>query len=193
MREVEEQYEMKENFTTRIDDWLFKVLPLWLYRLPFNISDFWFYSVKSNFQRLIRKHHLSNSDIWNLNSRLAPYLHQKIKVYRDFSRGGYPGVFDSEEEWKIEIDKMLFAFEFLMIVDLPVKNRKRKAFFERIGEVDYESEVEENKVVLNSKSLIDLLGEDNSFYYNAKKEIELYERAQEGFNSFGKNFTSLWC
>ena len=55
----------------------------------------------------------SEKDLWNLDVHLSELIYTRLVAFRD-SRHlvAYPADFNSIEEWKEVIDKMIFAFEY---------------------------------------------------------------------------------
>lgn len=177
----------KYPFKERVDDWFYSLLPHRVYRLPFAIHDFWHYNIRMFLQKIFRRNHTSDIEIWNLADFMARYIYRKLKAFKDYPRVGYSPRYESPEEWEKDLDKMIFAFRFMVIKDLSIKNKERKKFFKDLGILDFEAEVEENKVLLKDFPFF-----NEPLYHNAEVEKELYDKAQEGFELFGKNYLSLW-
>lgn len=219
----------------KIDDWFFDHLPGWLYRIPYRIKDA-MRSVKYFFQKVIRRSHTSDIEIWNINYPLAKFTYRKLKAYKNAPRKSYPAVFieyhehewSSKEEydkaiqdgrmvgggpdaWEKVVDEILFAFEWFLVKD-SLSYKKKRAFYEKWDLENPEEEVEENLVFHYWYDLPDghvmMTGEKlspeeekeknarfsrkDSMYYNISLEHTYAERAQKGFEAFGKYFMDLW-
>lgn len=147
---------------------------------------------RRTFQTIFRKSHISNYDLMDLDSYLAKRILPKIKAYRKRYlerevREVPPLVFqenqsfhnvplvhsegemsDEEKAWVKVMDEIIFAMRWL----LEAKGREDSAFFnEYYGQyIAYE--------------------DDKEKHYEQTSDAE--ERAQKGFETFGKFFTSFW-
>lgn len=223
--------EERQSILERLDDWALDYVPGPIYRIPVRIKDF-MYSVKYFFQKLFRKSHTSDREIWNLHHYMAKSLYPKLKAFKDSKRVGYPGIFSEyhENEWKNReeydkalaegklegggpdawekvLDEVLFAFDwFLSEEDV------NDDFYKRWELDNPHEEIEENLNISYWYSLpgggalstseelsqeeLDKRGatfkNTRKFYFNVKKHMEYAERAQKGFELFGKHFMSFW-
>jgi len=200
---------MIKDIIEKIDDWAIEYIPGPIYRIPIRIHDFYWYGVVSFFQKVFRKSHTSDKEIWNLSHYLAPIIYRKLQAFYDTERVGYPAAFSdySEYEWKSKeeyeekrkseeivgggedkwneyLKEMLFAFEFFSLDD--TFSKKQQKFFDKWGLVNPYRKTEDNKRISN------LFGTEVILYHDLELEIEYYKRAQRGFELFGKYFMNLW-
>jgi hypothetical protein len=97
------------------------------------------FDIKEFFQRIFRKHHCSDSDLWNLDTHLAKLIYPKLKAYIYSKRHGVPMLYVEYEEcrdmfkslneydeavkqkkhigggierWEAHLTEMLFAMDF---------------------------------------------------------------------------------
>jgi len=164
-----------------------------------------FYNTKRLIQKIFRKYHCSDFDLWSLDYHLAKIILPKLKAYRNKSRGGYPGIFvewnnncgfdkneyddarargtimgGGEKRWDEYLDEMIFAFEYI-IVDDGCNTVLEKKFKEKYG--DWNDEIPENKIDST------LCG---GFYYNKELHNKIINRCENGLKLFGKHFRDLW-
>ncbi len=200
--------EEKITLAEKLDDWAFKYVPGFIYRIPYRIKDFHYFLVHKR-QRLFRFNHTSDRDLWNLYNHLGNTILPKLKAFIDIKHESYPMVYSDYDEhsgyeskeqydeyiksgdmigggleaWRADLHEMLFAFEYIKYSEM--FNKKSEAFYKRWNLEDPHEEKEENK----TKSFID---SDKNFYYNTKLAIEYSKRAEKGFELFGKRFQNLW-
>lgn len=127
--------------------------------------------IKWFFQRKTRG--WANPDVWDADYAIARYSLPLIKQLRKSKYGwyslpqskyGYPYDFSSVDEWHKVLDEIIWAFEFL------VKDFEGQYFLS-----------------------IDLPAQNGHFTRAQLAEInKMEERAQNGFELFGKYFTGLW-
>ena len=156
---------MSKKLKEKIDDWALDHIPGPIYRIPFRIKDF-FRSIKYTLQKVVRRHHTSDLELWNLHAHLAKIIYPKFKAFKEMKQHGYPSVFSEyhehewrsreeydraikegkmigggPEKWEEVQDEILFAFEYL----LHDEDEKRvKDFYKRWGIKDPREEIEEN-------------------------------------------------
>jgi|GEM_PF-2513521 hypothetical protein len=202
-KEVDEE---KDTPLEKINNWTWNHLPHWLCRIPRHIRDFG-YEIKYLFQKVLRKHHSSDKELWNLYDYLIKFIYPKLKAFKKMKRTGYPSmfcdyeddmVFESKEQyedyvknsdmigggpeaWEKVLDEMIFACEYILHKEY---EKKYKNFYKNWGLEDPYAEIEENKC----DSFI--VGE--VFYFNVKLEMEYEARAQKGIELMGKYLFSLW-
>lgn len=74
-------------------------------------------------------------DFCNLDHTLANYILPRLKHFRSLNKG-YPGCFESTDEWNEVIDDMIFAFEFYANgawnIQTFDEEKKTKKFYKRI-------------------------------------------------------------
>jgi hypothetical protein len=101
-----------------------------------------YYNVKQFMQKVFRKNHIPDIEIWNLYSFMAPYILKRLEAFKAAKRVGYPSHFSeynehewsSREEydeavrkgdmlgggkqvWEDYLDKMIFAFDYIVYYD----------------------------------------------------------------------------
>jgi len=133
----------KELLTEKIHD--FFVYICW-----YRIRSVYF-EVKYLFQRIFRKNHLSDIEIWECGFDVAKYSLKKIKAFRAMNRHGHPGNLNSMEEW----DKILD--EIILKLDLWIKLSEHDDYeamcIEHSWEYPYAKKIEHKSVgyVFNGK------------------------------------------
>lgn len=168
---------------------IYKILNFFEY-LPGRIK--WF------LQRVFRKTHTSDIDVWSLDVRLAEIILPKLLEFKKYEKHGYPMYFsdydensgwknkeeyDKEKEadtigggeekaWEAVLDEMIFAFEFIL-ADSGYKKHEKK-FKEKHG--DWNAEIPEN---LQKHEWYRKRKEKNSgvtlFSHDEKPDLEEYE------------------
>ena len=165
-------------------------------------------------QRVFRKHHTSDKQLWNLDKHLAKYIARKLTAFVESKPQGYPSNLEGRggyDEWINIIKEMIFAFEFFSL-DGDEKDSDLRKFYKKYNIEDVHAENEKNKHVLyivekNTGSIhiyytaddIKNIEDDNIvskekivYYNNDALEKELYKRAQKGLELFCKYYNSLW-
>jgi len=151
------------------DDYLFDHV-YFVWRIKEYIVDFFkdtYRFFKYLFQKIFRKNHLSNRDIWGTCYNMAPYILKRLEAFYNLDLMGVPfdfvdydeneGAWNSyedykasgvvgggEEAWKATIGEMIFAFYFLLAGE---SEKWRKKFVEKYG-LDWEAETPENLTTL---------------------------------------------
>jgi hypothetical protein len=64
--------------------------------------------LKFKYQKLTRG--FDDSEIWNLDVTTANFLLPRLKRFKEINFG-YPGEFNSMEEWNVILDDIIFAME----------------------------------------------------------------------------------
>src|SRR6056297_3434778 len=153
------------NIKEKLDNWALDHVPGPIYRIPRRIRDF-SHEIKWFFQKIFRKHHTSDVELWNLHSRLAKIIYPKLKAFKAMKRMGYPGDFveydenawkskkeydkaiangklsgGGPEKWEEILDEIIFAFEYLLH-DEDEKNIKN--FYSKWNIKDPHEKVEKN-------------------------------------------------
>jgi hypothetical protein len=111
-----------------------------------------------------------------------------------------------EKAWEAALDEMIFAFEFYSNYESGIE-KSEKRVLKKYGLKDPHARIPENRHVSYAHEMasghrfnshrkddeksVKFLGEEVS-YYNFDLEKEYWERAQKGFELFGKHFMSLW-
>lgn len=129
-----------ERVFEKLDDWALDHVHRSIYRIPTRIADF-YRSIKWTLQRLFRKSHASDCDIWGLRDHLAEVILPKLVAFKKSYRRGMPIAFMDYEEncdwankeeydvdvkkgliigggpeaWEKTIDEMIFAFEYVLV------------------------------------------------------------------------------
>ena len=60
------------------------------------------FGLRMNCQKIFRKNHMSDNQLWDLQYPLSKYVYKYLKAFKDQERNGYPGVFSeyNENEWQ---------------------------------------------------------------------------------------------
>lgn len=202
---MKEIIEEEETRLEKFDDWYFDHVPGWFYRLPSRIKDVG-YDVKYFFQKIFRKNHTSDRELWNLYGVIIKHMYPKLLAFKKLNRAGYPigfSEFDDSmgytnkeeydkaiadgdmfgggmEAWNKILDEIIFACEYTLHDEY---DKKYKFFYEKWNLEDPHEVKEENR----SDSLF-----GGDFYYNVKLDMEYSKRAQNGFKLLGEYMLSLW-
>ncbi|AEF80900.1 adenylate kinase [Leadbettera azotonutricia ZAS-9] len=64
------------------------------------------------FQRLYRRSHAADIDLWNMDVHLARIILPKLNSFREQEFDGYPGELGSLEAWLAALDEMIYAMEW---------------------------------------------------------------------------------
>lgn len=105
----------------------------------------------------------SDIEIWNLDDTIIDFVLPRLKVFRK-QTNGYPPNLGSFEEWEDILDKIIWAFEYY---------NQDSTYF------DLKEKYGDEKT------------ETGRFRYLEEYEA-LEERAEEGFELFGKYFRNFW-
>ena len=206
-----------------------------IYRF-FNFFEYLPRRIKWFFQKLIRPTHTSDNEVWNLYVHMAKCILPKLKQFKKTPRMGFPMTFSEYEEnsgwkdkeeydqaildhkitgggdkaWEEVIDKIIFAFEFVLADNGDKKYEK--PFMRKYGnwhaekpenlrQMNWYRSKEDGSLMLPGDSeAIDLEKYEPTdesflrgpFYYDMKMHQKFSERAQEGFKLFGEHFQSFW-
>lgn len=134
----------------------------------YRIKNFFEYlprRIKWFFQKVFRKTHTSDYEVWELYPIMAEWILPRLQQFKKTKRMGYPGTFSEyhENEWKNReeydqaiaegkmrgggpeaweeiLDKIIFAFEFTLADGGDKKHEK--PFMEKYG--DWHAEIPEN-------------------------------------------------
>ena len=154
--------------------------------------------IKWFLQKVFRKDHTSDHELWSLDYYLAKIILPKLKRFKAMGRNGYPGNFISKKEealnmgytegeidkainkgdlviggpekWEESLDEMIFAFDFIVSAD---DTTQEEAFYKRYN-------------LKNPYSKEDYRNCD----YDLLKEY--HKRADAGLTLFSRYFNSLW-
>ena len=154
------------------------------------------YNIKYFFQKIFRKNHISDIEMWNCYVYLAKFILPRLKAFRTQKIHGYPNDINSisnsrtvaaedDEQFKKEldnwlkiIDEMIFAFEYALYGDSLDKNGAH-FYLKYFGEDPYKD------ILIN-----------DAYYKRNENEWkiikEAHNRALKGFEYFGKYFLHLW-
>lgn len=79
---------------------------------------------------------MTSDETWDLKTNIAVFLVPRLKFFKEkqMNVGGYPGCFDSVEEWHKVLDKMIFAFEARLKDEFDVPEK----YFEKYSKYDEE-------------------------------------------------------
>lgn len=110
-------------------------------------------------QRLERG--FDDTELWNLDATILQFIIPRLKEYREMVNG-YPGLFNSADEWHNALDEMIWAMEWYVSEDIRDEFKKDKYgnFFK-----------DENGHLVPT---------------------EEHQRAKNGWKLFCENFFSLW-
>jgi len=111
-----------------------------LERIKYQIKNF-FLHIKWSLQKMFRKYHCSDLNLWNLDIHLAKIILPKLIAFRSMPRLGYPASLQDENEWEKILDEMIFAFKYTL-ADAEIK---RKEFEKKYGEINKENYVKFEK------------------------------------------------
>lgn len=200
----------KGTFWEKLDDWALDHIPAFIYRIPTKIRNI-ISEIRWFFQRVFRKNHTSDNQIWDLAYTLIDYIRPKLQAFIDTEKMGYPAIFSeyNENEWrsKEEYDKaikegkhlgggpeawdkvlkeMMFAFDFYHW-DGEIKETD---FLKKYNLEDPYEKKPENKVEMDD-NWPDFL-RDEDYYHNLELHREYHRRAEKGLELFGKFFMNLW-
>ena len=172
---------MKNKEDSSIDKSIWEIIdekedpsfPQKIERLFYKIGYFFknlYYNTIYLFQKIIRPHHTSDIELWNLDSALAKYLYKKIKAFSDMERHGYPSYFteynenewESKEEygeavkkgkigsgsyeaWNKTLDKILLALEYsIHVKDSIGETKKANEWYKKYGFKNPHAKIPEN-------------------------------------------------
>ncbi len=194
---MEEKYYTAEEFFESLQEKLpwYKEVYYFMHRIYYLLIEIPIRNIKFYAQKLFRKNHTADIEIWGLNYYLYRYILRKLQAFKDAPRMGYPCCFMDYDEnahvtkekynedvkqgkitpggpdkWEETLDEMIFAFEFL-ITDDECDKEKRMEFCKRYGLEDW---ISEDEVHFN----------DNLSKY--------YDRACKGLHLFAEHLPSLW-
>ena len=125
---------------------------------PFNIygiKDMW-YNTIHHIQRIYRRNHVSDRDIWGIYYRLAEISLPKLIAFKNSNRHGTP-MFDDytedetddqcearEKKWDDILDKMIMGMKYVLMENDSRKYKKyEKELKDQFG--DWDAKTEENK------------------------------------------------
>jgi hypothetical protein len=118
-------------------------------------------------QRIFRKDHIADLDLFDLDLNLALYIYPRIKAFVKAEKPGYPGYFAEylESEWK--------------------------------SREEYDKAVKEGKIAGGGAEAWNAVLQEILFAFewkvlNEKSDAEPNERAHRGFELFGRFFEHLW-
>ena len=121
---------------------------------------------KKNGSKRTTKVQIDPWDTWSLDSNLALIIHPALVEFKR-ELESHPAQFESIEEWKAVLDKMIFSF------DSASRDDSEDEF--------YSGDFTEPFFGPESTIKIDFDGLEAH-----------YKKVQEGFELFGKHFQSLW-
>lgn len=123
------------------------------------------------FQRIIRKHHASDVDLYRLDFHIAKMLLSKLEAFRNQSLHISPT--GEIETWLNILDEIIYAFKWNIYANWERNPQKERDFYLSYFGIDDPN--------------LDYL-----YYYDSEIVKNAAIRAQKGFELFGKYFTSLW-
>lgn len=174
MKSKQEENEVKEindmfNLTEDKKDGMLYKMKRIFYRICYYLRNDLFYDIKYLLQKLFRKHHSSDCDLYNLCYHLSNIILPKLIAFKEMNRIGYPFYFSEyskdfmggiskkeynamkkkdqigggeEEAWERVIDEMIFALEYNKLSEI---NKKELAkFFKKWNLINPYRETEDN-------------------------------------------------
>lgn len=57
---------------------------------------------------------IQDNELWSLDFTLAKYILPRLEKYRNMERMSYPSKLSGEEEWNDILDKMIYAFKYVI-------------------------------------------------------------------------------
>jgi len=123
------------------------------------------------FQRIARKHHASDVDLYRLDLHISKILLSKLEAFRKHNLHVSPT--GKIETWLIILDEIIFAFKWNIYINWGRNLQKEKNFY-----IHYFG--------INDTDL------DYWLYSDSEIVKKAAARAQKGFELFGKYFTCLW-
>ena len=131
-------------------------------RIPYIVKyNIWYYTIIPFFQKVFRKNHTSDYELWDLYPVLSKFIVRKLKAFRDSKPQGYPSCFsdwnssyeyggigltkkeyDKQKKvgfytgggykaWLKTLDEMIFAFEFALQYDSLSRDVKKIHFIKK--------------------------------------------------------------
>lgn len=123
------------------------------------------------FQRITRKHHASDIDLYSLDFHIAKILLPKLEAFRN--QGLHVSPTGEIETWLNILDEIIYAFKWNIYANWETNPKRERDFYRRCFGID-------------DPHL------DYRHYYDSEIVEKAAERAQKGFELFGKYFTYLW-
>jgi len=137
------------------------------------------FALRMLFQKIFRKDHISDNELWGLDHSMAPYILKYLKAFKKSDRHGYPGYFSeyNENEWRSKeeydeaviedrilgggnkawekiLDIIIMAFEYKVIDSLGLK-REGDWYLKYLGMNPYDENNPCNKHVSFSYRKLD--------------------------------------
>lgn len=123
------------------------------------------------FQRIIRKHHCADVDLWSLDLHISHIILPKLEAFRKQKLHVTPT--GDLKTWHDILDEIIYAFRWNIYANWQRNPKKEREFY-----IYYFNEDDPNI---------------NYFrYFDSGLVIKAANRAQKGFELFGKYFTCLW-
>jgi hypothetical protein len=197
-----------------------KIFDFIWYRLILNIPDIP-RKIKWLFQKLTKGY--NQLEIWSLYSHIAKYIYPRLKAFKNSKRMGIPAEFgddtdkgfkEGQKEWEAVIDKILFAFEYILYDEENLSKKEKQEFEKKYGDIhekkeEYLSELyfldppgdndeETLHLMLKGEEVKDYIARGYtitdkwSFYYNMELDLHFKEKCAEGLTLFGIHFQNLW-
>lgn len=78
---------------------------------------------------------IRQEELWNLDFTLAKYILPRLQKFRSMERLGYPAKLNGEEEWNEILDKIIYAFKYViekdtLLFDHEVEKKMREKYEE---------------------------------------------------------------
>ena len=119
-------------------------------------------------------------ECWNLDITIAEFVLPRLKIYKK-QTNGYPSLFNNIEEWKVTLDKMILAFEYVLDDKWEFKPEFDFCLH------GFSEEFEGTKIIKLKTE------ESSKKYQNYLREAERRQMViREGMILFAKYYQSLW-
>jgi len=123
------------------------------------------------FQRIIRKHHTADIDLWNLDLYISKIFLPKLEAFRNQQLHVSPTA--DMETWLNILDEIIYSFRWNIYTSFESNPKKELNFYLKYF-------VEEDPNLKFNHEI------------NSTLAIKANNRAQKGFELFGKYFDCLW-
>jgi hypothetical protein len=136
-----------------------------------DFAKIWKNRIAWTFQRLMRKYHASDIDLRQFDLHIARVLLPKLEAFRNQNLNVSPT--KDMKEWFIILDEIIYALRWNIYANWERDTKRERAFYLRyFGQ--------------------DVPNLDYLHYYDSELVKKAADRAQKGFELFGKYFTGLW-
>ena len=147
---------MQELFEDYKSKWWY-----FIYKIPLMKDE-----IKWFFQKIFRKHHTSDLELWNLHVYLSKIIYKKLKAFRKMPRMGYPASF---MDWDEDMEKN-----------------------DGITKEDYDKHYEGGGMKHWNKTLDKMIYAFKKIADDDVYKPSAYKKIDEGLQLFAKYFQALW-